>query len=169
MKPNIKWGGHVHDVELFLKSNNIKYLSHHHPAVFTCEEASQHCRNIPGIASKNLFLRDEKKRRIFLVISPDYKQVNLKELAHKLGVKKLSFASAETLLKVLNVTPGSVSPFGLINDTEKMTEVYIDEDVWQSPIVQFHPNDNTVTFELGHDEFQKFLNKISLTPNIIRI
>lgn len=159
----------MNKVEIFLNNNGIDYIKHTHPAVFTCEESEKYCKDIPGIASKNLFLQDEKKKRFFLVIIPDYKRANLKDLAVRFGVKKLSFSSPESLKKFLNLSPGSVSPFGLINDKDSKVELFIDLEIWNSPIVQFHPNDNRATLELPLESFKQFLSLLNIEPQIMTL
>lgn len=140
-------------VKQFLSSNKIKHTLHFHPAVFTCQEADKHCHNIPGIASKNLFLRDDKGKKYFLVILPAAKRVDLKNLSLLINQKKLSFASPEKLNQNLKVSPGSVSIFGLLNDKNNQVETYIDEDIYTASIVSFHPNINTATVELDKKMF----------------
>lgn len=76
------------EIEEFLKNHHIEYKKHEHPAVFTCEEAEKHCLNIPGIATKNLFLRDDKKKRYFLVVLPAKKQVEIKKSPKQSELKK---------------------------------------------------------------------------------
>lgn len=146
------------DVEDFLKSNNIEYILHKHSAVYTCEEAMKHCSDIPGLACKNLFLKGNKGRRHFLMVLPANKQTDLKKLCGIVWESKISFASPEALKEKLGLEPGSVSPFGLLNDKLKEIEVYIDKEVYEADTVSFHPNRNTATFELQKDMFHKYLN-----------
>lgn len=141
----------------YLDEHAITYVLHEHPAAFTCEDADKHCADIPGMACKNLLLKNKKKTRHLLVILPAEKRADLKQLGTLVGISKLSFASSETMLELLDVTPGAVSPFGLLNDTEAVLEVYLDTDVANAAIVGFHPNRNTATLELSQDMFQKFL------------
>jgi len=154
-------------VKDFLEKHKIKYITHKHPAVFTCEESDQHCQNIPGLSCKNLFLKNKKSRRLFLIVSPAHKQSNLKKFGEQVGDKKISFASSEKLKEVLDLEPGSVSPFGLINDKEKIVEVYVDREVYKSEIVGFHPNKNTETLELSKKMFHKYLETIEHEINVI--
>lgn len=156
-------------VEKYLKENGVEYKKHEHPPVYTCEEAEKYCKHIPGTASKNLLLRDDKKRRYFLIISPDYKQTDLKKLAETVGVKRITFASPKDLKEKLGLEPGAVSPFGLINDAEAQVEVYVDTDIYESDIVSFHPNENTATLELTQETFRKFLNSLPHKTNIIQL
>ncbi|MCL5436952.1 MAG: prolyl-tRNA synthetase associated domain-containing protein [Candidatus Dependentiae bacterium] len=146
----------MNTVEQFLTSHDITYRRHEHPAVFTCEEAALYCAHIPGIASKNLFLTNPKRTRFFLATIPDYKRADLKKFAALVGEMRVAFGSAELLRKKLGLEPGSVSPFGLINNHEKDVEVFIDADVYDAPIVGFHPNINTATLELTDKMFKKF-------------
>ncbi|MBI2436678.1 MAG: prolyl-tRNA synthetase associated domain-containing protein [Candidatus Magasanikbacteria bacterium] len=145
----------THEVEQFLDLHKIQYKLHTHPAVFTCEEAETHCKDIPGLACKNLFLKEDKTGQYFLVILPADKRMNLKDFQSQHNLQKLSFARDERLAEVLKLTPGAVSPFGLINDSENKTVLYIDAVVWNAPIVTFHPNVNTETLELTHEMFKK--------------
>lgn len=143
------------EVQQFLTDHNITYRLHEHPAVFTCEEAEIHCAYIPGTACKNLFLKEDKTGQYFLVILPAHMQMNLKEFQIAQNLRKLSFARDERLMEVLKLSPGSVSPFGLVNDVKNKTILYIDQEVWNAPIVTFHPNVNTETLELTHEMFEK--------------
>lgn len=157
------------NVEEFLKTNDIDYVLHEHPAVFTCEESEKLCSHIPGVSSKNLFLRDDKKRRYFLVIVDSKKRVNLKELGEILGVKRISFASDEDLKEKLGLEPGSVSIFGLLNDEDNDVELFIDRDFYEQPIVTFHPNRNTASVEITKEMLKKFLKSISHEANIVEL
>lgn len=156
-------------VEEFLKANNIEYVVHEHPAVFTCEEAQKHCSNVPGVASKNLFLRDDKKRRYFLVILSSKKRADLKNLAQLLGVKRVSFANDSELKEKLGLEPGAVSIFGLLNDSNLQVELFIDKDFYESSVVNFHPNRNTASVELKKEMLEKFLEIIEHKVNVINI
>jgi Ala-tRNA(Pro) deacylase len=156
-------------VEEFLKANNIEHVVHEHPAVFTCEEAQKHCSNVPGIASKNLFLRDDKKRRYFLVILSSKKRADLKNLAQLLGVKRVSFANDTELKEKLGLEPGAVSIFGLLNDKNLQVELFIDKDFYESSVVNFHPNRNTASVELKKEMLEKFLEIIEHKVNVINI
>ncbi|MBT5016642.1 prolyl-tRNA synthetase associated domain-containing protein [Candidatus Peregrinibacteria bacterium] len=154
------------NVQQFLEENNIEYILHKHPAVFTCEEAEKHCGNIPGLPCKNLVLKDGKKN-FFMVILPAVKRLDFKKIAQTVEAKKVSFASAEALDQLLGLEVGSVSPFGLLNDQGKKVRLFIDEEVVKAKIVSFHPNVNTATLELRNKDFFKFLEAIKCKPQII--
>lgn len=158
----------MNNVNQFLLENNIDFTLHKHPAVYTCEEAEKYCSNIPGIPSKNLLLRNKKANRYFLLVLPATKKTDLKKFEKLVG-EKISFANSEALKEKLDLDPGSVSPFGLINDTTKSVEVYIDSDIYNGDIVSFHPNINTETLELSKDMFHKFLQVIDHKVNIINL
>lgn len=155
--------------EEFLKQNGVEYILHEHPAVFTCEDAEEHCKDIPGLACKNLVLKDKKSGRYFLLILPAAKRMDLKKFSQMVEQKNITFASADVLREKLGVEPGSVSPFGLINDTEKVMEVYVDSEVYNAPIVGFHPNRNTATLELSHEMFGKFLELLEQKKSVVEL
>ena len=152
------------NVEDFLASHNIIFVPHEHPAVYTCEELEQY--GVPGLPCKNLLLRDQKKKRYFLVILPASKRTDLKKLGEITG-EKLSFAGPEALQEKLGVEAGAVSPFGLINDTNNEVEVYIDKAVNAAASVHFHPNRNTASLELTGEMFQRYLKIIKNTIVLI--
>lgn len=148
----------MEEIYKVLADLSIKYEKYDHPAVFTSEEADKYF-DVPGVAkSKNLFLRNKKGNRHILVVITDRKKTDLKKLAEYLGESKLSFASAERLMKYLGLTPGSVSPFGLINDSEKSVEVIVDTDLTDMNKVSFHPNINTSTLVISSEDFRRFLD-----------
>lgn len=141
-----------------LEKLEISYEKIEHPPVFTCEEMDGFMKDVTGIQCKNLFLRNKKGDRHFLVILEESKSMNIKEFGKQIEVSNLSFGSEDRMLKYLGVTPGSVSPFGLINDENHEVEVYIDKDIFESEEVNFHPNVNTATYHLKIDDFKKFID-----------
>ena len=106
---------------------------------------------------KNLFLRNQKGDRHYLLIVAHTKRVDLRAVASQMGNGKLSFASPERLMKWLGVAPGAVSPFGLINDRGHHVRVFVDRDLTRAPRISFHPNDNTRTIVLAFADFARFL------------
>lgn len=156
-------------VESFLKEKDIDYKLYNHPAVYTCDEAQKHCSHVPGIASKNLFLRDDKKKKYFLVIMSSDKRADLKQLGELVGVKRITFASDNDLKEKLGLEPGAVSIFGLLNDDSCGVELFLDKEFYEQSTVNFHPNVNTASVELSHEMLDKFLNSIDHEINIIDI
>lgn len=205
----------IEKVEKFLHEQDISYVMHYHPPVFTCEEAEIHCKNIPGIPGKNLFLRDKKGERFFLVILPAHKKADLKKIGTIVNEKvarfairsaddassasyrrsegelsrnlrtnreansdessanpyceKISFGNPERLREKLDLYPGAVSPFGLLNDKNAEVKVYIDREMYDTPLVNFHPNSNTASVELTQEMFHKFLATLPHKIEIIEI
>ncbi|MFW6360801.1 MAG: prolyl-tRNA synthetase associated domain-containing protein [Spirochaetota bacterium] len=157
-----------HKVFNVLEELGIDYQLHSHPAVFTVDEAVEHWQDIRGAHPKNLFLRNDKGKRHYLVIIEHSKQVDLKRLQQEIGSSRLSFASERRLEKYLGLTPGSVSGFGLINDADRHVEVIIDRDLMTHDHISFHPNINTATLTITTSDFEKFLdycgNKVRYVP-----
>ncbi|QZY56378.1 prolyl-tRNA synthetase associated domain-containing protein [Crassaminicella profunda] len=140
-----------------LEELKIAYDIYEHKPIFTIEEANQLNIDIPGSHCKNLFIRNRKGNQHYLVILMDSKKVDLKSLSKQISSTNLSFASEERLLKYLNLTPGAVTPFGLMNDNEKHVEVLVDKDLIDSEYICFHPNVNTATISIAYKDFEKFL------------
>jgi len=140
-----------------LESLGIPFMRHEHPPVYTVEEAKQHWQDLRGARCKNLFLRNKKGNRHYLVIIEHSKNADLRKLTEKLGEDRLSFGSAERLQRFLGLEPGAVSPFGLIFDAKKEVTVVVDQELRQAERVHFHPNINTVTIGLSFSDFEKFL------------
>lgn len=148
---------------------NIEYEKYDHPAVFTCEEAEIYTSELKGVHTKNLFLRNKKGNKHYLVVMNEDKTLNVKEFGEKISEKTLSFASAERMMKYLNLTPGSVSLFGIINDTENNVKVYIDKDIMKEEFINSHPNVNTATLVYKVEDMVKFLNESGNDYEIISL
>jgi Ala-tRNA(Pro) deacylase len=149
-----------------LDALGIRYQRFEHPAVFTAEDASQHWDPIGGTQCKNLFLRNKKGDRHYLVILEIAKRADLKDLVKLVGDDRLSFGSPERLMAKLGLTPGSVSPFGLLNDGDGSVRVLIDADLKGAERLIFHPNINTASVVVSWADLEKFL---STRPNVIRV
>ena len=143
----------------------IAYAVHTHPPVFTAEEADQHWSGIDGLKVKNLFLRNKKGDRHYLVILAITKRADLQQLVKIIGDDRLSFASPERLKASLNLTPGSVSPFGLLHDSTHAVRVIVDEDLRAADKLIFHPNINTASVVIGGADFCRYLES---TGNVVR-
>ena len=150
----------------WLSIHNIHYILHQHPAVFTVPEAKIHCGHIEGTHCKNLFLKNKKTGQFYLVTIPHDKMLNLNEFRRIIGAPKIRFAEPEDLLDVLGITPGAVSPIGLVNDIENRTIFIIDKEVWNADEICCHPNINSETMQIPRYEFQKL---IKATGNILEI
>jgi Ala-tRNA(Pro) deacylase len=135
----------------------IAFTRHEHPPVATVEEAVAHWADIDATHCKNLFLRNQKGDRHYLVIIEHSKRADLRAVADQIGDGKLSFGSPDRLMKHMGLTPGSVSPFGLINDGAHGVRVVLDRDLKSAARLSFHPNINTVTFTVAGADFARFL------------
>jgi len=143
----------------------IDYKVTHHKAVFTIEETEELSLDTGGNFVKNLFLKDARGRRHFLVVLEKDKKVNLKDLRGKLESSALSFASEERLEKYLQLTKGSVTPLGIINDDECKVEVIFDQDLIGEEIIGVHPNDNTATVWISFENLKEVIEE---NGNIIK-
>lgn len=152
-----------------LHTLNIPYQEHTHPPVFTSAEAAHYYDDIPGAHVKNLFLRNRKGDRHYLVVVLDKKTADLKRLAQTLGEKQLSFASPERLQTYLNVTPGSVSALGIVFDTTQAVTLLCDSGVQQYDQVNLHPNGNTKTLTVALVDFLRYANYTGHTVQFIQI
>ena len=126
-----------------LNALGVAYERYDHPPVFNTEDVEKYWHDIPATGVKNLFLRNKKGNRHYLVIAPVEKRVDLQRLVKVLGDDRLSFGSAERLMEKLGLTPGSVSPFGLLNDAHGDVQVILDSELRSAEKLIFHPNINT--------------------------
>jgi Ala-tRNA(Pro) deacylase len=149
-----------------LDALGIRYDRHEHPAVFSAEDAAKYWDPIAGTQCKNLFLRNKKGDRHYLVVVEISKRVDLKDLVKLVGDDRLSFGSPERLSAQLGLTPGSVSPFGLINDADGSVRVLIDQDLRGADRLIFHPNINTASVVVSWADLERFL---ATRRNTIRI
>jgi Ala-tRNA(Pro) deacylase len=138
-----------------------------HPPLFTVEQSQDLRGAIDGLHSKNLFLKD-KKGAIFLVVAKEDATIDLKRLHERIGASgRLSFGSAELMLELLGVTPGSVTPFGLINDRESRVRVVLDAALAGEAPVNFHPLVNTATTTIASADLLAFLRATGHDPLLI--
>ena len=140
------------EVKAFLEDKNIPFEWVEHKAVYTIEEMEELGLESMDEIAKNLFLRDQKGKRHFLIVIRADKQANLKELGEKLGIGKLSFASEERLEKYMKLKKGAVTPLGVLNDEDCAVEVFFDEDFVGMEKIGVHPNDNTASVYLKTED-----------------
>lgn len=133
----------------YLKQKNIWYEITEHKAVYNMNDLLDVALPYPEGDAKNLFVRDDKKKNYYLITVKGTKKVNLKEFRHQNNTRPLSFASENDLLELLKLTPGSVTPLGLLNDKEHRVEFFIDKELLNDPgLIGVHPNENTATIWL---------------------
>lgn len=142
-----------------LKELGIQYELIEHKAVFNMEEMDALGKDFFKGATicKNLFLRDQKGKRHFLVTMKEEKQANLAEIAKSCLATKLSFASEERLKKYLNLTPGAVTPLAIINNEQKAVEVILDKDLFKEEKIGVHPGVNTATVIISPADLEKYI------------
>ena len=154
--------------ETLLKSlddSKYSYKLYEHEAFFTVDDSRNKRGQIKGLHSKNIFLKN-KKNKFFLFSCVETTTIELKKLSRKLDIGNISFANESYLLKYLGVTPGSVSPFGLLNDKNREVEFYLDEVFLLNKEVNFHPLVNTATINIKTEDFIKFLIENNIKVNI---
>ena len=139
-----------------LTSMGISYELTEHKAVFNMEELNAVELPYPEWDAKNLFVRDDKKRNYYLITVKGDKRVDLKQFRRQHGLRALTFASAEELLAIMGLTPGSVSPLGILNDTENRVRFYLDAE-FTGNVIGIHPNDNTATLWMQADGLMKLV------------
>ena len=147
----------------------ISYETYDHPAVFTSEDADKHWRDIPATPVKNLFLRNKKGNREYLVILGIDKRADLRQLVKIIGDDRFSFGSAERLMQTMGLTPGSVSPFGLIHPASREVQVIIDADLRNAERLIFHPNINTASVTISFADLERFLASRGNTVRYIEV
>ena len=157
------------DLLHMLDELEIPYASYEHEPVFTCDQALAAIPNEPAVQTKNLFLRDKRGRRHFLLVTSCEKAVDVKSFADQVDADHLSFGSADRLMKYLGVEPGSVTVFGLANDAANAVELYVDEDVWNTPSWRCHPLVNTGTLVVTRDNLERFFARTGHKPRVLRL
>lgn len=144
------------DIYKVLSDLNISYEEEEHDKVYTVEEADNLELRIKGYECKNLFLKDNKKN-YYLVVMDAHKTIRLNDLAGYLEVKKLSFASEDSLNSILGLGRGSVTPLGITNDIDNKVLVLLDKDIINKDIL-CHPNRNDRTIKINYNDLIKFID-----------
>lgn len=146
----------------------IEHSTVEHPPFSTVEEGRPWHHKIPGLHCKSLFIKD-RKGRIWLLVMPAEKRANLGQLEKLLGAPRFSFARPNLLHEVLALTPGSVTPFGLINDTQRRVTVILDEEVLDSESVNLHPLHNAASTTLRSSDLLRFIRALGYQSIIVRL
>ncbi len=150
-----------------LEKLNINYEVFEHPPLDTIEIALKYWKDIDAVHCKNLFFRNHKGNKHYLVIIKDTTAFNISSLELKLKQGKLTFSSEKRLLKYLGVQAGSVSPFGLINDEEHHVHLFMDQQLKKAQKISFHPNDNTASLVIRYEDLIRFLDAMGNTYEYI--
>jgi Ala-tRNA(Pro) deacylase len=154
------------DVLARLATLGIAVTTHHHPPLFTVEQSKALRGDLPGGHCKNLFLRD-RKSRMWLVVFREDLRVDLKALGPLIGADRLSFGSADRLMRVLGVIPGAVSPFALINDTDNQVSVILDKAMMALSPLNYHPISNEMTTAITPDGLVSFIRAGGHHPEVV--
>jgi len=147
----------------YLDRLGIAHETVEHKPMFTVEDGLGVRDSIPGLDCKNLFLND-KKGVIWLIVMPADKRAFMNKLEKTLQSARLSFGAPALLLEVLGVTPGTVSPFALLNDREKRVRVVLDRDMMEASVVNYHPLRNTASTALKTEDLLKFVKSLGYDP-----
>lgn len=150
-----------------LKKLNISYNYYEHPPTPTIEEAMLYWKDIEAAHCKNLFFRNHKGDKHYLVILDHKQQLGIHDLEKQLKQGKLSFASEQRMNKYLSIKPGSVSPFALIHDSSHHVHVFIDDKLKSASRISFHPNINTASLVILFTDFLKFLEYTGNSYNFV--
>jgi Ala-tRNA(Pro) deacylase len=157
------------DLFAFLNLLGIPHPTVEHQPLFTVEESQALRGQIPGGHTKNLFLKD-KKSALYLVVALEDARIALNSLHRTLGASgRFSFGSAEQMLELLGVTPGSVTPFAAINDTGLRITVILDAEMMRHDLLNYHPLTNTMTTTIARDDLLKFLRATGHEPQIAQV
>lgn len=147
----------------------MEYEYYEHPEAPTIEIASQFYRGEGTTLCKNLFFRNHKGNRHYLVIMDSRREMDIHSIEKILKQGKLSFASPERMMRYLGVRPGSVSLFGLVNDENREVTLFVDEQLTKVEKVSFHPNDNRASLVISSDDMMKFINNIGNSYEIMTL
>ena len=157
------------DLAAFLARHAIEAQRFEHPAVMTVEESERLVPKLPGAKTKNLFLRDRKGARHFLVTVPHDLAVDLNALGLQMDAGRLGFGSHDRLMRHLGIAPGSVSLLALVNDPAHAVEFVIDRRLWEADAVHAHPLVNDATMVIPHAALARFLAATGHAPRIIDV
>lgn len=163
----------------FLREHDIPFTNYNHPEGKSIEEAKKWWKDDGSVHCKNLFFRNHKGNKHYLVCLHCDHDLDIHDLEHRLKASlvaqglpscgKLSFASAERMMKYLGLEPGSVSPFGLINDTNHEVHLFLDENIKEAPLLSFHPNDCRGTVVIKREDFERYLAIVGNTYEYISL
>ena len=150
-----------------LQEQGITFRTISHLAVFTAEQADRYVREENFVRTKNLFLTTNKHNHYYLVLIEEHKRLDTKRFRQLIGTPRLTFASPAELQEKLGLTPGSVSPFGLLNNRDHDVQLFVDRDVATAATIGCHPNDNTMTTILATGDLLRFLRQAGFSVQVI--
>ena len=140
-----------------------------HEPVLTTEQADRFIEGIEGVRTKTMFLTNKKKRNFYLVIIDDAKRLDMDVFKEIVEENRVKMASAETLNDKMMLLPGTVSPFGLLNNRDRDIQVYFDQEIVSEERMCFHPNTNEKTFFVNTEDLFTFLKAIGYEAHVIKL
>lgn len=149
-----------------LDALSIDHNTINHPPVFTVDEAKVHTAHLPGAHCKNLFLKD-KKGGLWLLVCLDDRLIDMNRLSKVLACPRLSFGKPDLLLETLGVAPGSVTPFALMNDRDRLVHPLLDKAMLRHEVLNYHPLTNTATTTIKSCDLQRFLSAIEHEATVL--
>jgi Ala-tRNA(Pro) deacylase len=155
-----------HRLLTWMADNGIDQVTHDHPAVFTVGEGLDLKADMPGVHTKNLFLKD-RKGRLWLISAAQDTVIDLKRAHAAMGSDRLSFGNEALMYETLGVRPGSVTALGLINDVDRQVTFVLDRRLHEAAIVNFHPLTNTATTALDQAAFRKVMALLGRAPIVV--
>ncbi len=156
------------DLLELLRKKDVDFEIHNHQPLFTVEDSENLRGKITGAHTKNLFLKN-KKNSFFLFSCDENASVDLKRFSKSIDAKNLSFANEKYLDEFLGIKPGSVSPYALLNDTKNSVSFFLDQKVFNSEKVNFHPLVNTTTITIKTKDFIDFIRENGKKINIFSL
>ena len=152
-----------------LQELGIVYDVVEHPPAFTTEQADSYIEGLEGVRTKSMFLTNKKKTQYYLLIMDDHKPLDMDDFKEQVGANRIRMASADSLAEKMNLSAGTVSPFGLLNNAEKDIQVYFDKDILSEEIMTFHPNTNEKTIFIKTQDLFRFLEAIDFSYEILTL
>ncbi|WP_295028107.1 prolyl-tRNA synthetase associated domain-containing protein [uncultured Mobiluncus sp.] len=152
-----------------LQEQGVEYKLVEHPPATTIELADEYIEGHEGVRTKSLFLTNRKKTRTYLLITDEFKQIDLKGFADTVGESRLSFGSGELLAQTLGLEPGVVSPLGMIDPGHRSVALYLDKAMMQEEIFTFHPGDNRATLFLGTQDFLRLYDELGIEYHLVEV
>ena len=147
---------------------NINVEIYRHPPLHTVDESRQYRGDIPGAHCKNLFLKD-KKGALWLLVVLEEAHVDLKRVNKTIGAARLSFGKPDLLHQVLGITPGSVTPFAVMNDRECVVNIVLDQDMMSAALLNYHPLSNDATVSITPEDLLRFIESCGHKPHIMNL
>lgn len=160
----------MEEVFNMLKELNIKYMRFDQEHVTTCKESTEQLpKDLKGVRTKHLFLRDRKRNNYVLVVVDENKMIDLKALSNSLELKSLSMAGTDELWEYFKVEEGYLSMMSILNDKDKKVRFIIDKDIWEKEAYDCHPNAQDIVLVIDFEDWLKIFNYAGREPEIIHI